>query len=67
MRSIESMEIPILGNIALRSLTTCLSELSLMERSSVSMEDSVLRSKLLIKSELLTEELKFLMKVLSVT
>ena len=62
MKSIESMEILILGNTVLRSLTICLSELLLMERSSVFMEDSALRSKLLIKSELLTEELRFLMK-----
>ena len=66
MRSTESMEILILGNIVLKFLIICLLELLLMGKYFVFMEDLVLRSKLLIKLELLIEELKFLMKDLFV-
>ena len=67
MRSIENTVTPILGSTVLRSLTTFPLELSLMAKFSVCTEDSALRSRLLIKLELLTEELRCLMRVLSVT
>ena len=62
MKQLENMEMQILGNTVLRSLTTLVLELLLKERSSVFMEVYLLKSKLLIKSDLLTEEWKFLMR-----
>ena len=62
MKQLENMEMQILGNTVLRYLTTLVLELLLKERSSVFMEVYLLKSKLLIKSDLLTEEWKFLMR-----
>ena len=62
----ESTVMPIPGNIALKSLTILELELLLKEKSSASMEVYLLTLKPLIKSDLLREEWKSLMKVLSV-
>lgn len=65
-KSIENMEIPTLGNTALRYSTICPLELLSMEKLSVFMEVSVLKLKPLTKSEPLIEKFKSLMKDLSV-
>jgi hypothetical protein len=62
IKSIENMEIPILGNIAQKYSITCQSEPLLMEKLSVFTVGSVLKSRPSIKSELLTEKYKFLTK-----
>ena len=67
MRSIGSTATPILGNTALRSLTTSPSEPSLTARSSASTEDSVPRSRPSTRLEPSTGESKCLTRDLSAT
>ena len=62
IKSIESTEILILGNIVLKFLTTYPSELSLMAKFFVCMEDLVLKSRLSIKLEPSIEEYRCPMK-----
>ena len=62
-KPLENTETQILGNTALRSLIILELELLLKEKSSAFMEAFLLKSRQLIKLDLLTEEWRSLTKV----